>query len=63
MAATVSTHERPVSDPNAADHMFGKNRMKEEGADVDGDGIVEEDEVLNLQTLNYCTAVICRLGR
>jgi len=38
-----------------ADAMFGKNRMKEAGFDVDGDGLVEEDEVLDLQRLNYAT--------
>ena len=45
-----------------ADAMFGKNRMKESGADVDGDGVLEDNELLNLQTLNYCTPGGMRRG-
>lgn len=36
-----------------ADQMFGKNRMKEDGFDVDGDGQIEDEELLDLQRLNY----------
>ena len=50
------------TDERFANAMFGKNRMKEAGADVDGDGTIEEDEVLNLQTLNYCTPGGMRRG-
>ena len=38
-----------------ADQMFGKNRMKEDGFDVDGDGQIEDEELLDLQRLNYST--------
>jgi len=46
-----------------ADAMFGKNRMMEAGFDVDGDGVVEADELLDLQRLNYATPGGMRRGQ
>lgn len=51
-----------VLDAANADAMFGKNRMKEAGFDVDGDGVVEADELLDLQRLNYATPGGLRRG-
>ena len=44
------------------DAMFGKNCIKEAGFDVDGDGVIEEDEMLDLQRLNYSTPGGMRRG-
>jgi hypothetical protein len=45
-----------------ADAMFGKNRMTEAGYDVDGNGVIEENELVDLQRLNYSTPGGMRRG-
>jgi hypothetical protein len=45
-----------------ADAMFGKNRMTEAGYDVDGNDVIEENELVDLQRLNYSTPGGMRRG-